>query len=68
MSPVRAVIRSGHLESLDTLDFPEGTNLVILPVTNNEGDHKFWMGVADNSLARIWDNPEDDVYAELLKE
>ena len=60
MNPVRAVIRSGHLELLDTLNFPEGTSLVIVPVTNNEDDQKFWMGIGEYSLARIWDNPEDD--------
>ena len=68
MNAVRAVVRSGHLELLDALDFPEGTNLVILPVTNDDEDRTFWMGVANDSLTRVWDNPEDDVYAELLKE
>lgn len=28
----------------------------------------FWFQASEASLRRIWDNPEDDVYAQLLKE
>ena len=27
----------------------------------------FWLKASESSLKAIWDNPEDDVYAELLK-
>ncbi|MEX2141622.1 MAG: hypothetical protein WD894_20320 [Pirellulales bacterium] len=31
-------------------------------------DREFWMAASGFSMARIWGNPEDDVYAELLHE
>ena len=30
-------------------------------------DDKFWQSASEESLKEIWDNEEDDVYAELLK-
>jgi len=27
----------------------------------------FWLKTSEPALKAIWDNPEDDVYAELLK-
>lgn len=37
--------------------------------TDEPGDDaEFWLACSQSSLDRIWDNPNDDVYAELLKE
>jgi hypothetical protein len=30
-------------------------------------DDAFWLRASEPSLAVIWDNPEDDIYAELLE-
>jgi hypothetical protein len=30
-------------------------------------DDDFWLDAAEPSLDAIWSNPEDDVYAELLR-
>lgn len=32
-----------------------------------ENNDDFWLAASENSLNEIWDNEEDDVYAELLK-
>ncbi len=32
----------------------------------NDEDAEFWMSASEESLHEIWDNDEDDVYAELL--
>jgi hypothetical protein len=29
-------------------------------------DDEFWLKASEPSLNLIWDNPEDDIYAELL--
>lgn len=29
-------------------------------------DHDFWLKASESSLDPIWDNSEDDIYAELL--
>ncbi len=30
-------------------------------------DARFWQGASASALDAVWDNPEDDVYGELLK-
>jgi hypothetical protein len=32
-----------------------------------EDEFNFWLGASQPALAEIWDNPQDDVYHELLK-
>jgi len=34
---------------------------------DNTSDDNFWLAASENSLNEIWNNEEDDVYAELLK-
>ena len=29
-------------------------------------EHAFWLGTSQTALGAIWDNDEDDIYAELL--
>lgn len=39
------------------------------PVSHlTDEETEFWSQASQPSLARIWDNPEDDVYCQLLKE
>jgi hypothetical protein len=65
MNTIRAIVRSGKIEFLDPVDVPEGTEvLVIVPAS---ADNKFWLAVSERSLETIWDNPEDNVYEQLLK-
>jgi hypothetical protein len=33
-----------------------------------DDDREFWLLVSMSALKEIWDNPEDEVYAELLKD
>jgi len=32
-----------------------------------DDDDEFWLKASELSLNLIWDNPEDDIYAELLE-
>jgi hypothetical protein len=45
---------------------PEGTTVLVTPLI--EEDTLFWARVSHIALDAIWDNAEDDVYAQLLKE
>jgi len=29
-------------------------------------EHEDWLAMSQQSMARLWDNPEDDVYADLF--
>ena len=62
---LRVVIREGKIEPLEKVDLPEGARVL---VTLMPEETEFWLGASQGSLDAIWDNPEDDVYGQLLKE
>ena len=64
LNTIRAVVREGKIELLEPVVIPDGTEVLVTPLSD-EAD--FWMKVSERSLSAVWDNPEDDVYGELLK-
>jgi hypothetical protein len=66
LNTVWAVIREGKIEPLEPLDLPEVTKVLVTPLLE-EDRSRFWRDASQSSLAEVWDNPEDDVYAELLE-
>jgi hypothetical protein len=61
---VKAVIRQGHIELLNHIEIPEGTEVLVTILSSEDGD--FWTGASQSSLDSIWNNSEDDVYEQLL--
>jgi len=61
---IRAVVNEGRIEPLEKLDVPDGTEVLVTILSNGDD---FWLKVSEQSLNAIWDNTEDDVYAELLE-
>ena len=61
---IRGTVRNGKIELPNSVTIPEGTEVIVTLVPE---DLDFWMRASESSLAAIWDNTEDDVYAELLK-
>ncbi len=57
------------LENFNVAVDPIGKQLIpvdgLLKSINDES--KFWLGVSQSPLDKIWNNPEDDVYSELLE-
>lgn len=64
LSTVRAVVREGKIQLLERVELPEGSRLLVTVLPDEEAG--FWMEASRASLDRIWNNPEDDVYACLL--
>jgi hypothetical protein len=60
---IRAVVRGGRIEPLEEIDIPEGTEVLVTPLDEAE----FWLRASEPSADSVWDNSEDDVYAELLE-
>ena len=60
-----AVVHDGKIELAEPATLPEGASVLVTLFP--EKDSSFWMEASQQSLAAIWDNAEDDVYAELLK-
>jgi predicted DNA-binding antitoxin AbrB/MazE fold protein len=63
---LRAIIREGKIEPLEEVNLPEGSKVLVTLLADDETE--FWLQASQNSIDTIWDNPEDDVYAQLLKE
>ena len=64
LNTIRAVVREGKIELLEKVDIPEGTEVLVTPLID-ESD--FWLKASESSLDSIWNNSEDNVYAELLE-
>lgn len=61
------IVHEKKVELLEKVNIPEGARvLVILLPDDNES--QFWTKASQNSLDTVWNNTEDDVYAQLLKE
>ncbi len=63
---VRAVVREGKIEFLEPVELPEGANVLVTLLPDEEAE--FWLRASQVSLDALWDNPEDDVYGKLLEE
>jgi len=64
----RAVMHEGKIELVDQIEFPEGARLLVTLVADDEEEERaFWLAASQSSLDAIWDNPDDDVYEQLLK-
>jgi hypothetical protein len=59
-----ATVRQGKIEPLESTELSEGTKVLITLFPDDEAD--FWLQAAQVSLDAVWDNTEDDVYAQLL--
>ena len=66
LQTVWAVIHDGKIEPLEGVVFPEGAK-VIVTLLPDEEDERFWNHASEASLAEVWDNDQDDIYAKLLK-
>ncbi len=72
MNTVRAVVREGKVELLEPVELPEGSQALVTLLTENntistENDAVFWNHASVPVASGIWDNAEDDIYAELLR-
>ncbi|MEH1971121.1 hypothetical protein [Nostoc sp.] len=59
-----ATVREGKIELLESEELPEGTRVLVTLLPDDETE--FWLQSSQTSLSSVWDNAEDDVYAELL--
>ncbi len=65
LDTVWAVVHNGKIETVGEVDAPEGTRALVTLLVEDESD--FWQAASFASLDEIWDNEEDDIYAELLE-
>lgn len=59
-----ATVRQGKIELLESVELPEGVKVLVTLLPDDQTE--FWLQASQTSLDVVWDNAEDDVYAELL--
>lgn len=64
LNTVKGIVREGKIEVLEDVNLKEGTKILITLLPQ---DDDFWLYASETSLDAIWDNTEDDIYAELLQ-
>ncbi len=65
LNTIEAIVQNGQIIPLENIEIPDGTK-VLVTLLAEEGN-EFWLSASESSLDEIWNNEEDDVYAELLK-
>ena len=65
INTVWAVVHDGRIEPIHKITAPEGTRVLVMLLLEDEAD--FWFDASSASLEEVWDNAEDDRYAELLE-
>ena len=60
-----ATVRQGKIELLESAELPEGKRVLVTLLPDDETE--FWLQTSQTSLDAVWENPEDDVYAQLLQ-
>ena len=65
LKTIRATVREGKIELLESAELPEGTRVLVTLLSDDEDE--FWLQASQTSLDAAWNNVEDDVYAQLLQ-
>jgi hypothetical protein len=59
---VWATFSQGKVELLEQIAIPDGTKILVTVLHDDEKE--FWLKASQTSLAAVWDNDEDDIYAQ----
>ncbi|MGB3640211.1 MAG: hypothetical protein WBA39_21940 [Rivularia sp. (in: cyanobacteria)] len=66
LKAVWAIVRNGKVELLEDIQLSVGSK-VLVTLISDEDEEQFWLTTSEKALDKVWDNQEDDIYAELLK-
>jgi len=67
MESIPGIVQDKKVVFLEETHIPDGTR-VIVTVPSDQDSVPFWDAASAETLERIWNNEEDDIYADLLKE
>jgi len=59
-----AVVHGGRIELAEPITLPEGARVLITVLPDSEGT--FWQEASAAAFAAVWDDTEDDVYAQIV--
>jgi predicted DNA-binding antitoxin AbrB/MazE fold protein len=66
LTTIQAIVEEGQIKLLESVDLLEGQKLLVTILPEDES--KFWLDTSQDLLDAVWDNTEDDIYAQLLEE
>lgn len=66
LKTVWAVVSEGRIELLESVPLAEGARVLVTLMPESD-ERQFWIRASESALSTIWDNTEDDIYAELLQ-
>ena len=59
-----ATFSNGKVKLLEQIEVPDGTRVLVTILPDVDTD--FWLQASQSSIDAVWNNSEDDVYAQLL--
>jgi hypothetical protein len=59
-----AVVHDGQIKLLSDIPLPEGSRLLVTILPEEE---MFWLEASQATLKAVWDNDEDNIYAQLIE-
>ena len=62
---VDAIYEKGKLVLPGPLALPEGAHLRVT-IESGDTEREAWLQLSEEALTKVWDNPADDVFNELL--
>lgn len=65
LTTVQAIVENNQIKLLEEIPLEAGQKLLVTFLTDPES--QVWTTASQSSLGIIWDNEEDDVYAQLLE-
>ena len=65
LNTLPAIVHEGKIQLLEPIDLREGTRVLVTVLPDE--DAQFWLQASQSALAAVWDNDEDEVYAQLLE-
>lgn len=67
---VEAIYEGGVLKLLTWLPLPEKAHVRVTvqsEAEDNDQERSAWLRLSEETLSKTWENPDDDVFNELLK-
>ena len=66
---VEAIYEGGKLIVANPLPLPDKAHVTVTIETSephSDGDRTVWLELSEQSLMKVWDNTDDDIFNELL--
>ncbi len=65
LNTLPAIVHEGKIQLLEPIDLREGTRVLVTVLPDE--DAQSWLQASQSALATVWDNDEDEVYAQPLE-